>query len=145
MPAVTPATWLIRCRSIAIPCWQLKKFSAMNIPLPGASQMRRVLLLLVLCCVGFAQDQSALKNQDPDAALISTSDIVLFWHAYDAWVNEHKVSPDKLAEVLQHEYLDRGSPGVKDFTPRRIVSAENLSHRILADRAYYEDVRHNTE
>lgn len=88
---------------------------------------------------------SALQNHDPEAVAISTADIDLFWKAYDHWTKDLNSAPEKLAEVLQHDYLDQGSQGVKDFIPHRIVSAENLARRILDRRAYYEGVRNNTE
>lgn len=112
---------------------------------------RRMRILLLFLCVftaGPAQPQDQidpLKNHDPEKAVITAADLSLFWKAYDLWTSEHKADPARLPEVLQKEYLDKGSQGVKDFIPGRIVSAQHLSQRILRDRSYYESIRHNTE
>jgi hypothetical protein len=111
--------------------------------------MRVVLLfLLLLGRAAYAQPQSdagPLQNHDPEKAIITADDVNLFWKAYDHWANGLKADPGRLAEVLQKEYLDQGSQGVKDFTSGRIQSAKHLSDQIMAYRAYYEGVRHNTE
>ncbi len=102
---------------------------------------------LLLCSAAKAQtgQNDPLKNHDPEKALMTADDLALFWAAYDHWANDLKADPAKLPEVLQREYLDKGSPGVKDFIPHRIVSAENLSKQVLNNRAYYESIRHNTD
>lgn len=41
------------------------------------------------------------------------------------------------AEVLQREYLDRAGPGVKVFTPMRIVDAKNLARVVTAKPEAY--------
>lgn len=41
------------------------------------------------------------------------------------------------AEVLQREYLDRAGPGVKIFTPLRIVNAERLARKVAANPDAY--------
>jgi hypothetical protein len=110
--------------------------------------MRSFFLVLVFCSASCAVQNgpsSPLRNQDPDAAIVSVSDVMLFWHAYDHWVKDDSGVAGKLPEVLQHEYLDQGSVGVKDFIPHRIGSAENLSRRVLGNREYYEGVRRTTE
>ncbi|HKT49275.1 MAG TPA: DUF2268 domain-containing putative Zn-dependent protease [Candidatus Angelobacter sp.] len=84
-------------------------------------------------------------NHDPDKALISANDVRLFWSAYDLWSTREHGAPEKLAEVLQHEYLDKGSQGLKEFVPGRIRSADYLAKVVLNQRSYYESVRHNTE
>jgi hypothetical protein len=109
--------------------------------------MRSILFVLAFCSASLALQNDAvpLRNHDPDAANISVSDVTLFWRAYDRWVKDYGGASGKLPEVLQHEYLDQGSIGVKDFIPHRIGSAENLSSRVLGNRAYYENVRRTTE
>lgn len=81
-------------------------------------------------------DSSAVTpHADPDSAKLVTSDIALFWHALD-------VAPkDSLGPVLQREYLDRASVGVRDFIPGRILSAEDLAAYVAAHRAKYDSVR----
>lgn len=110
--------------------------------------MRTFVLLLMLCSAASAQPQETadpLKNPDPEKAPIIADDVTLFWRAYDLWKNAAKANPARLAEILQKEYLDKGSQGVKDFIPKRIVSAQHLAETILQDRAYYEGTRSNDQ
>ena len=74
-------------------------------------------------------------NRDPNAASLVTSDIALFWAAVDS------APPDRLAESLQRDYLDRGSLGVQDFIPNRILSAKALADMVHARRAHYDSTR----
>lgn len=110
--------------------------------------IRSFFLSLLFCAVPCAQSQSdagPLQNHDPEKALITADDVTLFWKAYDSWQRDLKADPAKLPEVLQKEYLDKGSQGVKDFIPGRIVSAQHLAEKILQDRAYYEGTRSNDQ
>ena len=104
--------------------------------------------IISLCSVAFCQQEpkppSGQVSHDPDAALISTADVRLFWNAYDIWQNREHGDPLKLSGILQREYLDKGSPGVKDFIPNRIVSADNLAKVVLGHRRDYESVRRST-
>jgi uncharacterized protein YjaZ len=100
--------------------------------------------VITLSSLAFGEGKPQL-NKDPDAATISASDVRLFWSAYDLWVSQGHAAPDKLAEILQREYLDKGSQGVNGFTPNRIVSADHLAKVILKDRSYYEGVRSSSE
>ena len=84
-------------------------------------------------------------NHDPETAVISTADIDLFWHAYDTWKTTANSAPDRLAAILDRDYIKKGSQGVQDFIPDRIISADALSKMILKDPKYYETVRANTE
>ena len=107
-----------------------------------------VLALLCITTVpSQAQDTSRAPelNQDPAAAEISTADIDRFWHAFDEWKSQTGSAADQLARLLQRDYLDSASQGVKDFIPNRIISADALAKRILQDTAYYSQVRANTE
>lgn len=74
-------------------------------------------------------------NTDPNAASLVTSDITLFWAAVDS------APPDRLAEFLQRDYLDRGSLGVRDFIRGRILSAKDLAAVVQARRAHYDSAR----
>lgn len=86
----------------------------------------------------------ASANQDPQTAVISTADIDLFWNAYDKWKNDTKGAPEQLAGILDRDYIQKGSQGVKDFIPDRIISADALAKRIEREPKYYDDVRANT-
>lgn len=74
-------------------------------------------------------------NHDPDAAELVFSDIDLFWKAYDS------AKPENRVKVLREEYLNRGSLGLKEFTLRRIRSAENLAREIEKRPKYYASLR----
>lgn len=118
---------------------------------PAARRGFGVLMMLAIAVCGGAPGlaqvvapPAAAAGADPDTAPISTADVGLFWRAYDAWVAEG-ARPERLAPILAAEYLARGSAGVQDFTPDRIISAEALAARILEDRTYYERVRPVTE
>jgi hypothetical protein len=96
--------------------------------------MRHVLILVLLAvhAIGVAQ------NTDPSKAEIITSDIELFWKAYDASL------PNYSADVFQHEYIDKGSNGVKGFLWKRIESGNNLSKVISRHPRYYASIREST-
>jgi Predicted Zn-dependent protease (DUF2268) len=72
---------------------------------------------------------------NPDSAHLVTSDIALFWTAID------HASEDSLAAVLEREYLEKASVGVRDFIPGRIMSAEDLAAYVRVHRATYDSVR----
>jgi uncharacterized protein YjaZ len=111
-------------------------------------KIRSGFLCAVVTLSSFALGQQQTKpalNRDPDAATISANDVRLFWSAYDFWLTREHGAPEKLAGVLQTEYLDKGSQGVKDFIPNRITSADHLAKVILKDRSYYEGVRRSSE
>jgi Predicted Zn-dependent protease (DUF2268) len=78
---------------------------------------------------------AAAPSDDPDAAKLVTGDIALFWSAVD------RAPRDSLPAWLQHEYLDRASPGVREFIPGRIMSAEDLAAAVEGNRARYDSVR----
>lgn len=80
----------------------------------------------------------AVRAQEP--TVVSVRDVALFWTAYDRWISAGS-KPESLAEILQTEYLDKGTEGLKDFIPNRIVSARDLAEKILEDRGYYERSR----
>jgi predicted Zn-dependent protease DUF2268 len=78
---------------------------------------------------------AAAPHSDPDSATLITNDIRLFWNAVD------RAPRDSLAVVLQREYLERGTVGVRDFIRSRIVSAEDLAAYVRDRRARYDSVR----
>src|SRR5262249_11107102 len=79
-----------------------------------------------------------MLSGDPDAARLITTDIPNFWQAYD------KATPQNLAEILERDYLQRGSPGLKDFQRLRIRDAETLAKAINAYPKYYASIREST-
>jgi hypothetical protein len=77
-------------------------------------------------------------NRDPAAVKFVTSDIGNFWRAYDLAAKES--DKEKRVAVFQAEYLDKGSPGLKDFLRLRIKSAENLVGAIDRMPKYYASI-----
>lgn len=78
-------------------------------------------------------------HQDPDHATIVTSDIDLFWSVY----GKMKASPYP-EEVLEDDYLLRGSPGLQDFVFSRIQSASALLTTMQHDSKYYAAIQPGT-
>jgi Predicted Zn-dependent protease (DUF2268) len=66
---------------------------------------------------------------------VRTSDVELFYRIYDA------AGGTPSAQVLQHEYLDGGSDGVRQFIKDRIRSADALAQTISAHRDVYDKAR----
>lgn len=109
---------------------------------------RLVCAFTTLCLFAFELHAQTLKsppNHNPDAALLSTADIDLFWQAYDEWKSSANAASDQLAAILDRDYIKKGSRGVQDFIPHRIISGDALAKEILSDPKYYEDVRANTQ
>jgi hypothetical protein len=101
------------------------------------------LIITLLVCVTFLGQETpkSQQNHDPDAVLISTADVDLFFNAYDIWQKQEHGDPAKLAAVLQQEYLDKGSLGVRAFISNRIVSADHLAKVVLSHAREYEASR----
>lgn len=74
-------------------------------------------------------------NSDPEKANIISSDIDLFWQAYD------RAKPENSLYVYRDEYIRKGSPGLKEFTQHRIGSSCELVEMIEARPKYYASLR----
>lgn len=83
--------------------------------------------------------RTAAVHADPDSARLITSDIELFWDVYD------NAPPQQLEVWLRRAYLSRGTQGLRDFIPYRILSAVDLAARIRRDRSRYEAARPGTQ
>jgi hypothetical protein len=81
-------------------------------------------------------------NRDPASVKFVTSDIENFWRAYDLAAKE--TDKAKRVAIFQTEYLDKGSPGLKDFLRLRIKSAEDLVSAIDRMPKYYASIRPQT-
>ena len=99
------------------------------------------LSLLFISTVCIAQSGPPL-NRDPKTVKFVTSDIANFWQAYDLAAKE--TDKAKRVAIFQTEYLDKGSPGLKDFLRLRIKSAENLVNTIDRMPKYYASIRPQT-
>jgi hypothetical protein len=74
---------------------------------------------------------------DPEQARILTSDIALFWRAYDTAAGRDLVDS-------MDQYLKQGTYGLQQFTRLRIHSAANLAEVIKRHPRYYESIRPST-
>ncbi len=92
---------------------------------------KRLVLLLVALISSGLQSQNFPKS--PQEVVFVTSDIQIFWEAFDA-VGISKVNPFE-------EYLKNGSLGVQGFIPNRIESARALLKTVKAQREDYEKNR----
>jgi hypothetical protein len=68
-------------------------------------------------------------------AEVRISDVDLFYRIYDT------AHGAPTGEALQHGYIDAGSDGVRQFTPNRIVSGDNLAEATAKSRAVYDHAR----
>jgi hypothetical protein len=95
------------------------------------------LIILLLAIVSLSLNLLAQQttNSDPNTAKIVTSDIDLFWKAYD------KATPENNLNVFRDEYLRKGSTGLKDFTKSRIGNVCNLVGTMEAAPQYYAALR----
>lgn len=85
---------------------------------------------LLLCVAALSAGAASAAGVDPLTADIDARDALRF-----AALMKDGALPT--AEVLQRDYLDGAGPGVKVFTPGRIVSAEHLAKAVAARPASY--------
>jgi hypothetical protein len=85
-----------------------------------------------------AQKATRKTNTNPEAARIVTSDIGLFWKAYDA------ARPADDLIVYRDQYLTKGSPGLQAFTRLRIFTPCGLVETIEKHPNYYASIRKST-
>jgi hypothetical protein len=74
---------------------------------------------------------------DPTRAVFVTSDIEHFWTAYDADARGGTAA-------FQTEYLDRASPGLRDFIAARKLTASSLAAMVRTYPRYFTDIRAST-
>jgi hypothetical protein len=89
-------------------------------------------VILIFSTFVFAQTTT---NTNPDSAKFVTSDINLFWAAYD------KAKPENDLIVYRDEYLKKGSIGLQEFTRLRISNSCGLVNSINASPKYYAALR----
>ncbi len=95
----------------------------------------KLVLMLAAVILSAAAVAAQEMNADPAKAQIVTSDIELFWKAYD------KATPANDLIVYRDEYLKKGSPGLQAFTALRIGSVCRLVDTISARPKYYAALR----
>jgi len=89
--------------------------------------MKRFTLSLAMACLLAAAPYAA--------AQLITSDVALFYRVYDAAHGKPS------AAALQRDYLDAGTPGLREFIPYRIKSAQFLEQQIASRSANYDQAR----
>lgn len=97
--------------------------------------LRQTATAVVIMLAAFAYSFAQTPSGDPDAARFVTSDIDLFWKAFD------KATPENDLIVYRDLYLEKGSEGLRSFRQMRIGSSCNLVEAINGARGYYEALR----
>jgi hypothetical protein len=72
---------------------------------------------------------------EPRAAVLHTEDIIRFWNIFD------KYQPYISGKILQEEYIDKGSAGVKGFLKNRIENGNVFSKTLKKEHKYYEFIK----
>lgn len=84
------------------------------------------------------------KKQDPDNAILITSDIDLFWKVYD----RYKKDTSNAQQLFLTEYFEKGSDNLQEYykikTPN-IGGLKGFVHNIAVMPKFYESVRANTQ
>jgi hypothetical protein len=78
------------------------------------------------------------EHRDPEKARFITADIQRFWKAYDAAL---AASPEQRAAILQRDYVDPGSVGLKDFSRSGRLDAPRLAKRIGDHSDFFKAIR----
>ena len=74
-------------------------------------------------------------NQNPEKAETVTSDIALFWRAYDM------AKPENNLIIYRDEYFKKGSVGLQEFLRSKIGNSCNLVTAVEAAPKYYAGLR----
>lgn len=100
-------------------------------------------ILLILAMVFLvnsisAQDNKSTEltlNRNPEKAEIVTSDMALFWRAYDM------AKPENNLIIYRDEYFKKGSGGLQEFLRKKIGNSCNLVTAIETAPKYYAALR----
>ncbi len=87
-----------------------------------------------------AEAQRLPAPTDPEKAQLVTSDIDLFWRAYDLAQRE----PARAAEIYDREYFEKGSVGLQDYYVLKIQRTSSFVKNQLAKPNFYRAIRPNT-
>ncbi len=104
----------------------------------------KILLLLIIFTFSNAlaaqnpDNNETPRNTNPDAAKIVTSDIALFWKAFDM------AKPENDLIVYRDEYFKKGSVGLNEFRRARIGNSCALVDMINAHPKYYASLRESS-
>ena len=78
---------------------------------------------------------TAAYADTPKPVEVRTSDVTTFYRLYDA------TSGKPSARSLQQDYIDKGTDGVRQFVPYRIISGEALAKEVAKEQATYMHAR----
>jgi hypothetical protein len=98
----------------------------------GRTRVTAALAVLVACS---DPTGPGAVYEDPAAAPLITTDLVNFWDAFDNGGREGS------AEAFQGRYIDRASPGLREFIASRRVTAQSLAQMVRAYPRYFGDIR----
>lgn len=84
------------------------------------------------------QAQWRKDHSDPDRARFITTDIDRFWPAYD---HAMKSPAEERAAIFQSEYLDPGTPGLRDWAASGRLKAAALVKAVEARPDFYRAIR----
>ena len=96
--------------------------------------MKNILLIICFLLSAIFYAQNSFET-DPAKAEFITSDIPLFWKAFD----QIETNKDPF-----RDYIDNGSKGLKDFIPYRIESPKHLLKVVKKRFEDYESIRENS-
>lgn len=104
----------------------------------------KLLLALLACCLipppSIAQVNDRIgASATAGNARIVTADLKHFLDAWDAMQSEE--SRQRREDILMSHYVDRGTPGLREFYNLRIGTARRLLEAIEGAPAYYESLR----
>lgn len=88
------------------------------------------------------RDRHRERHANPDRVRLVTSDIDLFWRAYDLAAQE--VTREGKQRVFRREYVERGSSGLVDYYRAKVGSIEKLVSFIEEHPGYYAAAREST-
>ena len=104
--------------------------------------MKQVILLILSAVFSInsisAQDIKSIEltlNRNPEKAEFVTSDIALFWRAYDM------AKPENNLIIYRDEYFKKGSDGLQEFLRKKIGNSCNLVTAIETAPKYYAALR----
>lgn len=99
--------------------------------------MKKLTVLFLTLIVTISCEEKNSKKQN-----VNTSDIDLFWNVYDQVIQE-KDSLQQV-ELIQTEYIDKGSIGLEKIIQVRNYSAEQYVELINKYPRYWNSIRSNT-
>ncbi|GHH56376.1 hypothetical protein [[Pseudomonas] boreopolis] len=99
---------------------------------------------LATCLLGLAWLLAAGRSGADETATVGVvdSDIALFWQVYDRVRAEPE--RDRQLQLLQHGYLDQGSPGLAAFAQAKGYDAAAYVDAIRAYPRYWDSIRPRT-